>query len=147
MNDLSSDIGLLKREFRDARTVLLRLDHQMRRLAEPSNHATPQQLLARVFACHVLGRHKAQPPARVAAERYNNDAALLGALAAPGMIGKSAMTPAMTSVSGWASEPFRNFRLHRRSPGRKVSISAMTLYLSLALTICPNRFLSNSPQW
>ena len=34
MNDLSSDIGLLKREFRDARSVLSRLDSQVRRLVD-----------------------------------------------------------------------------------------------------------------
>jgi hypothetical protein len=52
MNDLSSDIGLLKREFRDTRSVLSRLDHQTRKLFEPS--ARPA--VARFAACQLIAR-------------------------------------------------------------------------------------------
>lgn len=45
MSDRSSDIGFLKREFRDARTVLSRLDHQVRRLVEPSIMRRPGRSL------------------------------------------------------------------------------------------------------
>jgi hypothetical protein len=41
---------------------------------------------------------------RELAETYGNDPDLLKALAAPGTIGKAAMTPAQTTVSGWAAE-------------------------------------------
>ena len=36
MNDLSSTVGLMRRELRDARAVLSRLDHQTRKLFEPA---------------------------------------------------------------------------------------------------------------
>ena len=61
-------------------------------------------MLGKVLACHVLGRRKSCPAARIAAEAYNNHPDLLKAMAAPGLIGKSAMTPAQTTVSGWAAE-------------------------------------------
>ena len=90
MNDLetlTASFGLLKREFRDAHAVLSRLDAGMATAhrAQPS----PRDLLARVIACHVTGRHKTRAAAAVAAEHYGNDAAVLKALASPGRIGKS----------------------------------------------------------
>ena len=63
------------------------------------NPPPPQQMLGKVLACHVLGRRKSCPAARIAAEAYNNHPDLLKAMAAPGLIGKSAMTPAQTTVS------------------------------------------------
>ena len=105
MNDLASDIGLLKRGFRDVHSVVSRLDRQMRRLVEPSaNHATPNQLLAKLLTCHVIGRKNARPAAATAAELYANDPGLLVALARPGMIGKAASAPATTTAATWAGE-------------------------------------------
>jgi hypothetical protein len=61
-------------------------------------------MLSRVMACHVLGRHKSRGPEAIADEIYRNDAAVMRALAAPGAIGKAAVAPAQTTVSGWAAE-------------------------------------------
>ena len=59
MNDLSSDIGLLKREFRDARSVLSRLDSQVRRLVDgrPA-FAVPGRVGRRL----VTRRHQGEAP-------------------------------------------------------------------------------------
>ena len=100
MNDLASDIGLLKRQFRDVHSMVSRLDRQPQR----PNHPSPQHLLAKTLACYLLSRKRRQPPAAIAAEAYGNDRDVLQALSTPGMIGKSAMTPAMTTVAGWAAE-------------------------------------------
>jgi hypothetical protein len=56
-----------------------------------------------VIACHVIGRRKARSAA-AASEIYGNDAAVLKALAAPGLIGKAATGPARTDTATWASE-------------------------------------------
>ena len=100
MNDLSSDIGLLKRQFRDVHSVVSRLDHK---LTEPAAiHPSPQHLVSKVLACHLLGRARTKPAAAIAAEVYGNDPDLLKALAAPGMVGKAASGPAMTTVAAFA---------------------------------------------
>jgi hypothetical protein len=59
-------------------------------------------MLARTLACHVVGRARTKPAAAIAAEVYGNDPTLLQALAAPGMVGKAATGPAMTSDGPWA---------------------------------------------
>jgi hypothetical protein len=44
------------------------------------------------------------PAGETPAETYCSDADVLAALAKPGQIGKSAISPAMTTVAGWAAE-------------------------------------------
>jgi hypothetical protein len=61
MNDLSSDVGLLKRQFRDVHSVVSRLDRHGFRPNRPS----PQQLFARMAARYVLGRQKTRAAAAV----------------------------------------------------------------------------------
>ena len=95
MNDLNHERGILRRQIKDDVINHFRAQRSSR---------PPQQLLSRVLACHLIGRRKTCAPARVCAETYGNDAALLEALARPGWIGRSAMTPAMTGVAGWAAE-------------------------------------------
>jgi hypothetical protein len=86
----------------DTHAVVSRLDASMAtaRRAQP----LPRDLLARVIACHVIGRRKARSAAAAASEIYGNDAAVLKALAAPGLIGKAATGPARTDTATWASE-------------------------------------------
>jgi hypothetical protein len=100
MNDISSDIGLLRREVRDVRGIVANLDNRSRKAESAAIH--PQQLLARTLTCHAIGRQRARPAAAVAAETYGNDPALLKALASPGLVGKAASGPAMTSDAAWA---------------------------------------------
>jgi hypothetical protein len=102
--DLSPDnIGLLKRQLRDVHAVVSNIDHRSR-APRPGAHTSPKSMLSRVLACHLLGRRKSTSAARIVSETYGNDPDVLRALASPGMIGKSAMTPAQTTVSGWAAE-------------------------------------------
>jgi hypothetical protein len=102
MNDLSHQIGLMQREFRDVHGIMSRFDASLA-VARRASSPPPQALLAKVLTCHVLGR-KGGGAARAVAEVYGNDAGVLRALARPGLIGKSATAPAMTTVSGWAAE-------------------------------------------
>ncbi|MBR1286064.1 phage major capsid protein [Bradyrhizobium sp. AUGA SZCCT0177] len=104
MNDLSHELGLMRRELRDARAIVSRLDASMAVARRAVPRRSPQQRLAQTLACYAIGRQKTQAPARIAATLYNNDPALLATLASPGMIGRSAVAPAMTTVSGWAAE-------------------------------------------
>ena len=39
LENLTASFGLVRREFRDVHAVVSRLDHQVRRLVEPSRHA------------------------------------------------------------------------------------------------------------
>jgi hypothetical protein len=103
MNDVPHEIGLMRREVRDARAIVSRLDASMA-VARRASSPPPQALLAKVLACHAIGRQKGGGAARAVAERYNNESGLLKALAAPGMIGKAAVAPANTTVAGWAAE-------------------------------------------
>jgi hypothetical protein len=41
MNDLSSTVGLMRREFRDVHSVVSRMDHQVHRLVEPRAMSRP----------------------------------------------------------------------------------------------------------
>jgi hypothetical protein len=95
----STDLQL-HRSISDIQSKISSIDASARRAAGPS----PHRLLARTLACYVLGRQTARAPTLVAAQLYNNDARLLAALSSPGLIGKSAVAPAQTTVSGWASE-------------------------------------------
>ena len=96
MNDITHTLGLLRSEVRDARAIASNIDQNLR--AQRPNHPSPQAL-PHVLACHVFGRRKNCAAARIAADAYNNDPNLLkAAMAAPGLIGKSATAPAMTAA-------------------------------------------------
>ena len=76
---------------KDARAVLSRLDHQTRKLVEPSaGRASPHDLLTTTLTCHAVSQRNARPAASAAADLYGNDASVLAALASPGLLGKAA---------------------------------------------------------
>lgn len=95
MQNLPADRDVLRRQIHDDL-----IQHQRGQRPPP----TARELFARVLACHVTGSRDTRPAALVAAEQYANDPALLKALAAPGMIGKAAIGPALTTQTGWASD-------------------------------------------
>jgi hypothetical protein len=72
MNDLS-DIGLLKREFRDVHSVVSRLDTQVRRLVEPQPLRRPACICARLGAVALLARAQKRKPADVAKQAFADD--------------------------------------------------------------------------
>jgi hypothetical protein len=103
--DLSSDtVGLLRRELRDTRSIAANIDRRLRGLDGPPR-TTPRDLLSKVLAAHVIGRRNARPAASTVAEVYGNDAAVLDALARPGMIGKAASAPATMTTAADLSSP------------------------------------------
>jgi hypothetical protein len=100
MNEITShDFGLLRREVRDARTVLSRLDHQMRQQAEPGTLRRPAGLVARLAAVALISRAQRQTPDAVARQYFRDDRDLAGLIEI-----KTAIAPAQTTVTGWASE-------------------------------------------
>ena len=94
----------LKRSVSDIQSKSASLDFSVMAAARRAAGPSPRDLLARVIACHVIGRHKARSAAAAASEIYSNDAAVLAALAAPGRIGKAASGPARTDTATWAVE-------------------------------------------
>ena len=56
MNDISSTIGLMRREFRDVHAVVSRMDSQVRQLVGGrAANDRPGGLIARAAVCAVLG--------------------------------------------------------------------------------------------
>jgi len=105
MNDLSADIGLLKRQVRDVQSVAGNIQNHLRKLDQPQRaRPSPQHLFARAMCCYVLGMRQTRAPAAIAGEVFGNDAALLNGLARPGAIGKSVTNPANTTTAAWAGE-------------------------------------------
>ena len=96
MNDYS-DIGLLKRSFRDVHAVVSRLDTQMRRLIEPAAIDRPGGLVARAAACHLLAKWERRGAEDVARQHFARDNDLHHLI-------RAASGPAMTGVAGWAAE-------------------------------------------
>lgn len=98
MNDLS-DIGLLRRQFRDVHSVVSRLDTQTRKLFEPSAPPRPAGLTARLAACHLIARARHSETETVGRQYFGGDNELAQLITM-----KSATGPAMSSVAGWAAE-------------------------------------------
>jgi hypothetical protein len=94
-----SEIGILKRQFRDVHSVVSRLDNQTRRIFEPQPLRRPAGLVARLAACTVLARLERRQPPDVAKQAFSDDREL-GQLVAM----KTAVSSAQTGVAGWASE-------------------------------------------
>jgi hypothetical protein len=103
MNTITPDtVGLLRREFRDVHAIVSNID---RRSRQPSHAgSSPRAILVRVACCHALAARHKSVAARIAAEVFGNDRAVLDGLAVPGAITKAAIAPAQTTVAGWASE-------------------------------------------
>lgn len=94
MNDLSNDIGLLRREVRDARAIASNVDHKLTRLIEGGCGARRDgSLVVRRAACQLIARAEGRSAAAVAAQYWPHDIKL-----------RSAVAPAQTTVSGWAQE-------------------------------------------
>jgi hypothetical protein len=99
MNDLSSTIGLMRREFRDAHAVLSRLDHQTRKLFEPSARPRPGGLVARLAAIQLIAARERCKPNDIARKHFADDRDLAHLIEL-----KAAVTPAQTTVATWAAE-------------------------------------------
>jgi hypothetical protein len=95
MNDLTADIGLLKRQVRDVQSVAANIQHLVRKLIEPPTD--PSDPLVAALTCALIAKARRQPPEAVLLQRYSNDARI-------GAVLRAAMQPAMTNVSGWAAE-------------------------------------------
>jgi Phage capsid family len=99
VENLTADFGLMKREFRDARSVLSRLGHQTRKLFEPRLRARPGGLTARFAVCELFARTERRKPADVARQHFADDRDLARLIEL-----KGAVAPAQTTVAGWAAE-------------------------------------------
>src|SRR4029077_2841287 len=101
MNDLTAELGLLKRQARDAQSVMGNIQHLVRKLVDvrASAHERPGGLVARCAAAHVLGHVQKSGPAEVAAKHFATDRQLDQML-----VIKSAVSPASTTVATWAAE-------------------------------------------
>jgi hypothetical protein len=99
MNDLTSEIGLVKRQLRDVLAVASNVDHRTRKLVEPSAIHRSGGLVARLAAVELLARSQKRLRGDVAKQYFRDDNDL-----APLIELKAAMAPAQTTVSGWAAE-------------------------------------------
>jgi hypothetical protein len=99
MNDFTSTLGLLRREFRDTHAVVSNIDLRTRRMVEPRSIARPGGLVARLCACAVLSRTERVPLDDIVKRHFGRDAELAQLLTM-----KTATGPAMTSGTGWATE-------------------------------------------
>jgi len=95
-----SDIGLLKRKFRDVHAVVSRLDHQTRKLFGPHARPRPGGLVARFATCQLIARAERCDPVDVARQHFANDRDLRHHLIEL----KGAVTPAQSTVATWATE-------------------------------------------
>jgi integrase len=78
MNDLSSTVGLMRREFRDVHAVVSRLDHQLRKLIDGRAVLDrPGGLIARSALCHVLGHLQGKDADDIARELFGTEARLM----------------------------------------------------------------------
>jgi hypothetical protein len=99
MNDLSSDIGLLKRQFRDVHAVVSRLDTQTRKLFEPVAAPRPAGLTARFAACCLIAKLERRTAADVAKQSFADDRDLQHLIEL-----RAASGPATTTQATWAAE-------------------------------------------
>jgi HK97 family phage major capsid protein len=100
MNDLSSTVGLMRREFRDVHSVVSRMDHQVRKLVD--GRAAPDRpggLIARSALCHVLGHLQGRDADEIARELFGTDRDLDRLMTL-----RAAVNPANTTVATWAAE-------------------------------------------
>ena len=97
MKDLSHEIGLLRREVRDCRSISGNVDHKLTRLIEGADGAArPRRdgsLVVRLVACRLLALPHNRRAAAVAQEIWPTDMQL-----------RAATAPAMTGTAGWAAE-------------------------------------------
>jgi hypothetical protein len=99
IENLSASFGLVRREFRDVHAVVSRLDHQTRKLFEPSARPRPGGLVARLATVQLLASSARRQPADVAKQHFGDDRDLSHLIEF-----KGAMAPAQTTVAGWAAE-------------------------------------------
>ena len=100
MNDLASTIGLMRREFRDVHAVVSRLDHQTRKLFEPSTTIhRPRGIVARFAAVQLLARMQKCRAADFVKQHFADDRDLTRLVEM-----RTAMAPATTTATTWAAE-------------------------------------------
>jgi hypothetical protein len=94
MNDIFHEIGLLRREVRDARAIASNVDHKLTRLIEGAGASRRDgSLIARIAACRLISKSEGTAAAAVAAKNWPHDYEL-----------RAAVAPAMTSVATWTAE-------------------------------------------
>jgi hypothetical protein len=99
LESITASFGLVRREFRDVHAVVSRLDHQVRRLVEPVAIHRPAGLVARHAACKLIALKEKRWAEAIAKQHFADDRDLAHLIEL-----KAAVTSAMTTVSGWATE-------------------------------------------
>ena len=99
MNDLSADIGLLKRQVRDVQSVAGNIQHQVRKLDQPRTMERPGGLVARFAARSVISRATRQSIDGVAKQHFAADRDLQHLIELRTISG-----PATTSTTAWAGD-------------------------------------------
>jgi len=101
MNDLSSEVGLLKRQVRDVQSVTGNVQHMLRKLVDGRASAfdRPGGLVARAATCAVLGHIQKCGSDAVARAHFATDRELDRLLTL-----KAAVSPASSTVATWAAE-------------------------------------------
>jgi hypothetical protein len=100
MNDISSTIGLMRREFRDTHAVVSRVDHQLRRLIDGrASIDRPGGLTARAAVCALFSHTQRRGADDIAREHFRADRDLDRLLTQ-----RATTSPASTSAVGWAAE-------------------------------------------
>jgi len=78
MNDLSHEIGLMRREVRDARAIASNVDHKLTRLIEgTAGSRRDGSLIAGLAACQLLAKSEHNTAAAVAAQHWPTDTQLI----------------------------------------------------------------------
>jgi hypothetical protein len=97
--NITASFGLIRRELRDVHAVVSRLDTQVRRLVEPAAIHRPAGLVARYAACKLIALKEKRSAEAVDQQYFAADRDLAHLIEL-----KAAVTPAMTTVIGWAVE-------------------------------------------
>jgi HK97 family phage major capsid protein len=99
IENLSASFSLVRRELRDARALLSRLDHQLRRTAEPRAIHRPGGLVARRAAVGLIARAERRPDDAVARQYFPADRDLAQLIEL-----KGAVAPGQATVAAWAAD-------------------------------------------